>query len=59
MSKAHNYEVWKSQLAIFNNLTEILYGLAPEDLENASQVNRRIKETLFVITSSKERERSK
>ena len=41
-----NYDKWKAQLDVVENLIEVLYGLIPEDLEKAQEVNQRIKEVL-------------
>ena len=41
-----NYDKWKAQLEMTENLIEVLYGLIPEDLEKAQEVTRRIKEIL-------------
>ena len=41
-----NYDKWKSQIDVVENLIEVLYGLIPEDLEKAQEVNQRIREAL-------------
>ncbi len=49
-----NYDKWKSQMDIVENLMEVLYGLIPEDLEQAQAVNQKIKETLLAEELQKE-----
>lgn len=40
------YEKWKSQIDITASLIEVLYGLEPENLSQASEVDERIREVL-------------
>ena len=44
------YDRWKSQIEIMENLMEVLYGINPEDLDQATDVDQRIKEVLTVVS---------
>ena len=44
------YDKWKSQVDITASLIEVLYGLVPENLSQASEVDQRIREVLKATT---------